>query len=302
MELVLAGPWRSAPPVPPDDETITDERGCGSRVAGGIYLETPNEEDGLPLEWFLVDPPEEAEDYREMGITPRGTSMIERHGVWHVVDWVGYKHYPHVADFVEEVRALGLSRRIGKNAEFHKLTPDSKILLIHARASMRPADRERYYETWLDNHPDEEEPFACPKHRLTETWFDRWRSRLPEEGHAGFDPGTLRPGRAIMGVEEDKDCCAGLWYQDIDADEERNTVLEDPDAPRRVLRRLPCGRRYRAEQRPESWPMPAYVPAFFLALPITRLAVIRDPNNPVNEEKALAAVARSSLPLEVQDA
>lgn len=112
------------------------ERGCGRRVKGAAYLSTPLSGGGLPLENFLIDPPQ-CIDPDELGVTPVGVKLLEdpsRPGIFHVLDWVGSEHYPNVADFVEELKRFGLSRRIPKTFPFAKLSKDSKILLIHSRA------------------------------------------------------------------------------------------------------------------------------------------------------------------------
>ena len=117
-------------------------RGCGTRQMGAAYLEVPSDEGGQPLEYFLVDPPHKLNDETRaaMGLTAIGTTMIERGGQTHALDWVGAEHYPNVADFCEETRRFGVSRRIGKAAEFSRLGPGARLILVHARA-------------WIDNYP-----------------------------------------------------------------------------------------------------------------------------------------------------
>src|SRR5262249_38923290 len=77
------------------------KRQCGYRKKGGVYLTVPTSEDGAPIEYFLVDPPQPVE-LGALGIAPRGVHLIENEGVWHVFDVVGQESYPNVADFVEE--------------------------------------------------------------------------------------------------------------------------------------------------------------------------------------------------------
>lgn len=109
-------------------------RGCGKRQSGGVYIEvgTSGDGEGYPVEHFLTDPPVEVPQTLDIGA--RGVQLIERGGVWHVLDWVGEDSYPNVADLIEEVRRFGLSRRAQKTLEFGKLTKDSRILLIHRKA------------------------------------------------------------------------------------------------------------------------------------------------------------------------
>ncbi|MBT7071254.1 MAG: hypothetical protein HN855_00220 [Anaerolineae bacterium] len=113
---------------------MSNERGCGSRVVGGVYAEVKNGTGGSPIEAFLVDPPK-AVDVQILGLTDKGVRLIELGGVWHVFDIVGEKHYPYVADFVEEGRRMGISRRLPQNLDFEKLDPvQSRLVLLHRKA------------------------------------------------------------------------------------------------------------------------------------------------------------------------
>jgi hypothetical protein len=99
-----------------------------------VYFETmlaPAGE-GHPVECFIKDPPMLL-DTQAIGLTPIGTKIISMNGVNHVFDWVGTSHYPNVADFVEEVRRFGASRRAAQNIDFSLLSPDSMLVLVHSR-------------------------------------------------------------------------------------------------------------------------------------------------------------------------
>lgn len=128
-------------------------RGCGRRIAGGIYVECGMSAGGKPVEFFLMDPPTPLP--QGLTIAPQGVSWVQRDDVWHLVDWVGSTHYPNVADFLEEVRRFGLSRRIPKGEPFERITMESRILLVHARAIVEPVEEYR---------PRDGAPFSCPKH------------------------------------------------------------------------------------------------------------------------------------------
>jgi hypothetical protein len=118
------------------NQHLTPERGCGHRVAGGIYAETPLSRDGQPLEHFLVDPPKVV-DLNQLGLTAIGVKLIQVNGVWHVFDVVGEAHYPYPADFIEETRCKGASRRLPRNLEFSKLTSKSRLVLVHHKAVLQ---------------------------------------------------------------------------------------------------------------------------------------------------------------------
>ncbi len=122
-------------------------RGCGRRKSGAAYWECGMSPDGRPIEEFLIDAPTLIPP--GLAVAPRGVSLITVGGVTHVVDWIGAAHYPNVLDFVAEVARFGLSRRLPSSLDFARLTPASRILLVHARARVENAS---VYG-----------PFACPK-------------------------------------------------------------------------------------------------------------------------------------------
>ncbi len=155
---------------------IAIARGCGTRKQGGIYFETGLSPYGQPLEYFIADPPILVDNWN---LSALGVQLIARQGITHIVDWVGSKHYPNVADYLEEVRRFGLSRRLAKTLDFSRLTKQTRILLVHARA-------------WVENFTAYGE-WTCPKD---------FSHHLPE---------VLRHE-----PEADKRMCAGVWWQDIE--------------------------------------------------------------------------------------
>jgi hypothetical protein len=112
-------------------------RGCGTRVRGAAYWECGLDPNGAKIEEFLIDCPSLIPS--GLLVSPRGVTTIEVGDVTHVVDWVGSEHYLNVSDFVAEVSRLGLSRRLPSTLDFGKITPASRILLIHARARVENA-------------------------------------------------------------------------------------------------------------------------------------------------------------------
>lgn len=120
----------------------TIARGCGpARTSGGLYWELGiTGENGVPIEDFFVDPPI-AVDPAALGVTPQGTHLIQdtSTGTYHLLDMVGVQHYRMVADFLEESRRFGISRRIAVTQDLAKLTPESRLILIHARGYLRNA-------------------------------------------------------------------------------------------------------------------------------------------------------------------
>jgi hypothetical protein len=49
------------------------------------------------------------------------------------------EHYPTVAAFVDETRRMGVSRRISRTADFSRIAPESRLLLLHAHADVANA-------------------------------------------------------------------------------------------------------------------------------------------------------------------
>lgn len=135
------------------DKAAPVPRGCGSRQAGGVYLECGLSKNGLPVETFLVDPPIiEGEGGAEDWYQPhRSPVWFERAGVNHLVIWVGEEFYPNVFDFIEEVKVAGVSRRVPSSIDFSKLSADSRMIFVHPRAAVTATQA-------LDGRPT-----LCPK-------------------------------------------------------------------------------------------------------------------------------------------
>jgi len=233
-------------------------RGCGTRQKGGIYVECPLSPYGKPLEEFLVDPPIPV-DVKALGITQVGVKLVERGGVWHIMDWVGSGHYENVADFVEEVRRFGLSRRLSKSLDFKKLSPQSRIILLHSRAFIE--NFKEYYKA------EEGDVKGCPKD-------------ISAHQH-----------------EEQEECCARLWWQDITGGE-CDSFLPDETPTRSVKRTMPSFE-YNGLSKPEDVE-PDYKVAIFASFPVTNIAVVRDPQEETHKA-AIDLLSGSRLPVELVD-
>ncbi len=120
--------------------TSGQRRGCGYRQPGGAYFAVPLAPGGRAVEEFLIDPPVVIEDAAtRLGLTSVGVGLSERDGVVHVVDIVGSEHYPTVAEFVDEARRMGVSRRAPRTLDFAEITAKSRLLLAHAHADIANA-------------------------------------------------------------------------------------------------------------------------------------------------------------------
>jgi hypothetical protein len=150
-------------------------RGCGSRVVGGVYAEVKTGDEGVPIEAFLVDPPSPV-DAQALGLTDKGVRLVQLGDTWHVFDIIGENYYPYVADFVEEGRRMGVSRRLPSNLDFSKIDPEkSRLVLLHRRAIITNVEEAGFLNL---SH-------ICPK------------------GIAGHEAGVL------------SEMCAGLWWHDL---------------------------------------------------------------------------------------
>lgn len=210
------------------------KRGCGSRVKGGVYMECGTSPTGQPLERFIVDPPR-AIDPEALGVSPVGVTLHEIRGVTHVFDWIGMTHYHNVADFIEETRRFGASRRLPKNLDFSRLTAQSRMILIHARG-------------YLDN-------------------FGQYLMTEPEGARgcpsAKHDPKTT------------SEMCARQWWQDVEPVGPHGADVTGPmDADYRAITRKMPSFSYDAFQPPMGV-KGIRRPAIFLSLPINRLVVIK---------------------------
>jgi len=127
-------------------------RACGLR-SEGLYLSIELSPFGLPLEAFFVDPAVKWE-----GPRLRAPMFIEdAGGTTHMILGIGQEHYPYFSDFAEEVRRMGLSKKLPRNFDPSRLTPGkSKFLLVHSRAI--PQFK---YEAEFKCPKDKKDPHEC---------------------------------------------------------------------------------------------------------------------------------------------
>jgi len=223
---------------------VSEERGCGEREAGGIYLMTPLSAGGRPVEEFLVCPPVPIRDPDAAGVSPIGVKVVQEGGTNHVVDWVGREHYPLVTDFVEEVRRMGVSRRVPKTFPFQLLSDRSMMILLHSRAVIA---------NWNE---------------LAAALYEN------AEGDAGAWRGC--PLRIPTHTQPLPEMCAGLWWDD-GVPRDGDSVSE---GTRQFLRQMPSFA-YRLNQPLVTT---THVLGIFARFPIIRLEVIADPDAGTHEE------------------
>ena len=136
-------------------KAIPQERGCGDREPGGVYVECGLSPRGRPLEDFLLDPPlplPEGYSKAELANKPQlwvrtartdpddpATEYVVMHPgtdqpIVDLLIWIGEQHYPYVADYIEEVRRLGASRKLNPNLDLSQLTRYSRMVMAHPSA------------------------------------------------------------------------------------------------------------------------------------------------------------------------
>jgi hypothetical protein len=71
------------------------ERGCGQRVENGLYACVGESVNGMPIDYFLLDP---VVEWHKMSRAPE--IYTDEHGENHLVMGVGKSFYPFVPDFV----------------------------------------------------------------------------------------------------------------------------------------------------------------------------------------------------------
>lgn len=242
------------------------ERGCGYRQQGAVYITCGLAPEGYggPLEDFLLDPPVLVPEHLQ--VPDRGVTVLERDGVFHVVDRVGSAHYPNVADFIEETRRFGLSRRLPINFEFEKLTSESRIILCHERA---------YVGTWSEYRAEDPKgPWHCPK-------------SVVGPGRPGHPEATDGP-------------CLGIVWEDITEGEVVSVELDGPLAGREIVKRTMPSFEYRGHARPSD-SEPEYALAFFMSMPITAIEVVRDRVSNQHESAWQKASAADGIQVEIVD-
>lgn len=259
---------------------VAVERGCGSRSPGGVYLVTSLGRDGVPLRDCVIDPPIPV-DAQAVGLSPQGMAPA-RTSLGHVriLDWVGEGFYPNTADYVEEVALFGSSRRVPKTFDFSLLTPKSQHVLCHPRAIVTN-------RVWLAGHL-----------ALSEGEEHSYLNRLRRAVGGGYCPFK---GEAHPGVEPGAVMCAAMWWEvllpkSVRFDEDPEGFEAQCRRDQSVVRRMPSFS-YEGYTLPDRdrW-VPEFALGAFLALPISRIEVVRDPEEGSHLE-GLAKARRAQLPV-----
>lgn len=254
------------------------KRGCGERQQGGAYAETGLSERGLPIESFFFDPPIRV-NAEEIGLTAIGVKLVTREdGTTDVWDIIGSQHYPNVADFLEEVKRFGMSRRLPATLDWARLGPNSKHVLLHARGFVA-----NYHDFDVDRR------HACPRLAANHSLVVRGATPEAADRYCPVPPTHELP------FPEHVTCCCGFWWDDVEGMTSGVPTLCDGTAGTREMPSFRYGARRIAPETKRDYRL-----AMVAALPITRIAVIRAADG--RHERVAEAAAKSALPVEIEDA
>lgn len=93
---------------------IPEERGCGEREAGGVYVESGAGPWGFSFEHFLIDPPQILPPGIDLVNKPRivprewltGVPEVDAfgHPIFDLLIHIGARYYPWAPDYLRETR------------------------------------------------------------------------------------------------------------------------------------------------------------------------------------------------------
>lgn len=241
-------------------------RGCGaSRTAGGVYAVTETGPRGHVIECFLCDPAVEVPPELEvnLGISAVGVRAIVTNGRTRLYDVVGQTHYPNVADWIEETRSMGISRRLPANLPWQTIGEGTQLVVMHRRAVVT---------NWTDYLLREGEIHGqrrCPN------GVARDHCERARESH------------------EDRDApCARIWWQDVEGGQ---PPMNDTGIGTRAVLRTIADISYGSHARPVGVE-PRYRLGIVGVFPIHRIEVVRDGQGGAHIER-LEAARRANLPV-----
>lgn len=275
-------------------DSVPIVRGCGRRDPGGTYLMSKLVDVGMPWWYWLCDPPVPIPPptYAKLRLNDRGSQLIRRpdadvFDVWDIVgqgrapDPVKGKGYWNVLDYAIEVGYAGASRKAAPSLPLHKLSRESRLVLLHRRACIL---------NWRD--------------------YLRAVCNIVDDG-AWMHPSwtcVKRLAQHMTPAQPPEEQCASLWFHDVEGGDVVSVANDDKSevwagvttrasqssflTP--VVRRMPAFA-YRAWARPPAI-KPAYELGIFMLLPINGIDVINDADRG-QHVAALEAAQRS--PFEV---
>jgi hypothetical protein len=268
---------------------IAEERGCGDREPGGVYAESGLSPFGRPIEHFLFDPPLPVPDGLDLVNKPTlwqrvdpasGEPMLDPetgNPIYDLLIHIGAEHYPEAADYIEETRRLGASRRLNPNLDLSRLSRLSRMLLAHPRAIIA---------SWRELTPPE-----------------RCKKKLAYHDQAFYTTlyrDLIEPGESLDATHDDERVgpCTFKLYEVLPKEEAIEVFEQEGEYPL-------CLRQIGStiyEHRCSGEEVTAWEEGFILGLPITGIALIQYADGSVNQkakEKLLTGMEQNgamSLP------
>lgn len=247
-------------------------RGCGTRSAGGIYLEVNTSPYGTrPLIDFVLDPPLPMQTDCKVGV-----SLQERNDTTMIIDHVGSSHYPNAADFLAEGFRQGFSRRVSQNLDFSRIQPGSRILFIHDKG--------------LVTNPEDLRPYVSESFQMPE----QGGKRKPFQQHYCIK--LERTGSLEHYEEGYPECIRDLWCLP-----HATRTAEEGDRVR--FFRDFASITYEVFPPSPDAPRVKTTSALIAALPITNISVIRSPDG--THKKTLSVLEEKlggPIPITLADA
>lgn len=285
-------------------------RGCGDREPGGVYIESGLSSRGRPLEEFLVDPP--------LPI-PEGLDLINKPQVWQrmlpsgepaqdadglptydLLIWVGAEFYPYCADYLEEVRRFGASRRLNPNLDLSLLSKSSRMILAHPLVINTAWQQQCPPESCLKEVPGHDASVIMRDHEGADATDETKRELIAGPLQQDTDNSTKSFLPLVLpNAPRTGPCIFKLW--DLIPLEAAQTVIEvvESEAGKHHAGRVAfplCLRHIGStiyQYHPTGESADGLVPGVFAVLPITGFALIRFQDGSVNErakEKIMAGL------------
>lgn len=313
------------------------ERECGFRKEGGTYAVCPTSKNGKPIEYFIVCKPKKI-NRAEYNIKNIGVNLVDvetgepcpvcggtgsdkdfntckkcggsgNEIVTHVFDVVGADNYPNVADFLEEVKRLGVSRRMELETpeQYARLTKKSRLVLLHSKAvienpfdilkGMQKTERIRLNRAGC---PKDLTEHTVAGDGITETSKDyKINPSLTTAPGCGMLYWNVIEGGEVIGETNPEMClkCKGVKaaIKCLNCNGEGFIYIHG-DNGRFVERKLACGT-YRGYTTPEDIKI-KYELGIFAIFPLARIEVV-DPNGEFEDRAERAAAA--GVDVEVTD-
>ncbi|HEU5374132.1 MAG TPA: hypothetical protein VFV38_01715 [Ktedonobacteraceae bacterium] len=239
---------------------IPEERGCGDREAGGLYVESGVGPWGVPFEAFLLDPPRPLPPGLDLVNKPRimprewltGNLEVDTFGrtIYDLCIHIGATFYPWGPDFLQEARRLGVSRRLPATLDLKLLNRASRMWLAHAKAI--PLN-------WQELSPPDRCKKVLERHALA------WYTAHQVDYRRDLD--RIGP------------CIFKLW--DLIPSDQAETITGQPGERPLCMRRIGSTL---YPYRPTEESVSGWAEAFLLAIPLTGFSLIQDADGNVNEQ------------------